>query len=598
MFDKLELWSIGTAAVIDTALLLALLEPRNRQWLRVPVAVLLWGAWLWHVGFFLLLLLPLGDPWTLTLQRLCLLAMCAGLLLMPSGLLHATVRLWRHGLALLARPDPRHLLAYAPLVAFFPLALTLDVRPHQLLHGVVPQLYLLWAAAVNIIASVVFLRLRGRIDALHARKFLTAMACILPAMSALHLFGLLFPSNLTLLLCALSPVVPALLFGYFVVRFHFLQLVVERSFVYGAILGGIMLFHQIAFQDLSVALPVSYRLPLVVLEAVVLVSLILGYRPLRQRLAEALPYLLGSHVAEVRERLRRLATQLSAQAGRPPLVILNWFARALRDALEVEYAAGWLIQPTEQIGIRCGDADRLTDDQVLLLYRHMQAANASLCTRRDAPNAATLECLQAAGGFLAVLKVRPTIAGLMLLGRRRRELGEEEINMILVLVEQLAVTVDNGLLHAERQAAEHRAFQKEKLSALGVLASAIAHEVKNPLSAIKAIATVLAEELGPEHANAEDVRLILGEVDRLTGATVQLLDLARPRGAAETAGRLDEVLAGTTRILGHMARQQNIDLRLHLPKDCRRCVPTLIRWRRSSSTCCRTPWRRLAREAR
>src|SRR5436305_5363288 len=42
-------------------------------------------------------------------------------------------------------------------------------------------------------------------------------------------------------------------------------------------------------------------------------------------------------------------------------------------------------------------------------------------------------------------------------------------NAVLLLVEQLAITIDNSLLQAERLATERRALQNEKLSALGLL---------------------------------------------------------------------------------------------------------------------------------
>src|SRR5205807_1269078 len=109
-----------------------------------------------------------------------------------------------------------------------------------------------------------------------------------------------------------------------------------------------------------------------------------------------------------------------------------------------------------------------------------------------------------------------------------RELIGEEINAVLLLVEQLTITLDHSLLVAERLDAERRAGQAEKLAALGLLASSLAHEIKNPLSAVKAIATVLAEDLGPDSPHAEDVGLILGEVNRLAATTMQLLEFARP----------------------------------------------------------------------
>jgi signal transduction histidine kinase len=174
--------------------------------------------------------------------------------------------------------------------------------------------------------------------------------------------------------------------------------------------------------------------------------------------------------------------------------------------------------------------------------------------------------LRSAEASLAVVLAHENVAGLLLFGRgrRNRQPSEEEANAVALLAEQLAITLDNALLQAERLAAERRALQAEKLSALGLLASSLAHEVKNPLSAIKTIATVLAEDLGEGSPHAEDLRLILGEVDRLSATTGQLLEFARPASAARAPGSVGEVLTGTLRLLRHLARQQGVALETRL----------------------------------
>src|SRR5260370_21850976 len=196
----------------------------------------------------------------------------------------------------------------------------------------------------------------------------------------------------------------------------------------------------------------------------------------------------------------------------------------------------------------------------------MRLADLQNCSRRQAPDREVSHCLRQTAAALAVVKTQPKIAGLLVVGRgrRNRDLGEEETNAVLLLVEQLAITADNSLLQAERLEAERRALQNEKLSALGLLASSIAHEVKNPLSAIKTIATVLAEDLGPDNPHAQEVSLILGEVDRLARTTDQLLRSARPRASPSGPASIPVVLDSAIRLLEHLANQQNIAIETHL----------------------------------
>jgi signal transduction histidine kinase len=580
MFENVQSVCLAAAAVFDTVLLLALLERRNWPFVRVPIVAMMAGAWLWHAGqFSLLLLVDLPGAWPWYAQSLSMLAMAAGLLLMPCGLLHAAWRVWRNKIGMQARPESHHIFCYLPLLLVVPLTLRFFASGRRDFVAETAALeapYFFLAGLVNVTAASLFLGVRRRIELPQARPFFLQLASVLIGITVLQVFVVSVARNAWpeaegywMLAVTLSPLAPALLFAYFVIRYNFLQIIVERSLVYGALLVSVLLLHQLAFQDVSAALPEVYRLHIVCLETVALVALILCYQPLRQRSAEALRYFLGIRVSGIREGLRQLSRELSAQTGRPVNDVLVWFEKSLRDALQVDYVGGWLFDPADNVTFRCGDTTRWTDAGARWLYQTMRSTDIAVCSRRHTPDRTLVQPLQEAAAALAVVKTRPNISGLLVIGRGRanRDLSEEETNAIVLLVEQLATTLDNSVLQAERLAAERKAMQSEKLSALGLLASSIAHEVKNPLSAIKTIATVLSEDLGPDSPHAEDLRLILGEIDRLATTTAQLLEIARPRSSPRTPASVPEALSGTLRLLRHLASQQDIAIDTRLADD-------------------------------
>jgi signal transduction histidine kinase len=526
------------------------------------------GVWLWHAGLLTThLLVPATGFRTATWTAFYL--ACVGALLMPCAITHAVARLWRTGLARLDRCNPWHLAAYLPMLALVPLAGRLETpATADLLMPLLPfsAAYLLWTSVVNAVASAAFWRLRRRPEYAAVRSLFTWVALLFLGGTILHWVAWLATADdssmwghSVRLAGAVWPALAVMVLAYFMAHHDVLELLVDRSFVYAGALMAVVLLHQLVYQEFSAALPEAGRAALTLLELGGLAAIVLACRPLRRRWAEALRYLMGAYVAERRERLQRLATAMSAQAGLPDTELLAWFGAALRDALEVDFTAGWLVRGDGSILHHWGNAAPLDGHTALGLMRRMCANRMMRCTPRDAADADAADALCTAGASLAVTRTFGDITGLLLIGKHRRNalLNDEEVHAVLLLVEQLAATLHNVALEAERRAAERRAAQAEKLSALGLLASSIAHEVRNPLSAIKTITAVLGEDLGPASAHAEDIRLILGEIDRLAATTNQLLAHTRPASVGGQPGSVAAALSDTRRLLGHRAREQN-----------------------------------------
>jgi len=68
----------------------------------------------------------------------------------------------------------------------------------------------------------------------------------------------------------------------------------------------------------------------------------------------------------------------------------------------------------------------------------------------------------------------------------------------------------------------------DRLSALGQLSAGLAHEIRNPLGAIKGAVEILQEDFPTGHPKAEFYAILLKEVERLNDVLINFLSFARP----------------------------------------------------------------------
>jgi signal transduction histidine kinase len=98
-------------------------------------------------------------------------------------------------------------------------------------------------------------------------------------------------------------------------------------------------------------------------------------------------------------------------------------------------------------------------------------------------------------------------------------------------------------IQAETLAQSHRDLQEQtrllleketqlrradRLSALGQLSAGLAHEIRNPLGAIKGAVEILQEDYPTGHPKAEFYAILLKEVERLNDVLTNFLSFARP----------------------------------------------------------------------
>jgi signal transduction histidine kinase len=158
------------------------------------------------------------------------------------------------------------------------------------------------------------------------------------------------------------------------------------------------------------------------------------------------------------------------------------------------------------------------------------------------------------------LRREDKVQGLLAVDAASASLTPDVHTILALLADQVAIAIDDSRLLEENLRLERELAERERLAALGRMAATVAHEIKNPLSAIKSIAQVMREDESLRNEYERDLGLIVGETDRLSQSVTQLLSFARRESPAGQPLSVDELVRSVVDLFRASAREQGIVL--------------------------------------
>jgi two-component system, NtrC family, sensor histidine kinase PilS len=103
------------------------------------------------------------------------------------------------------------------------------------------------------------------------------------------------------------------------------------------------------------------------------------------------------------------------------------------------------------------------------------------------------------------------------------------------------------------RALEETSRRQDRLAAIGRMAASIAHEIRNPLAAMRGSIQMLRADMEGKSSQTELMEIILRESDRLNRIISDFLSYARPRSIIESKVDVGELLKQTFTLLRHSA---------------------------------------------
>jgi two-component system sensor histidine kinase HydH len=109
--------------------------------------------------------------------------------------------------------------------------------------------------------------------------------------------------------------------------------------------------------------------------------------------------------------------------------------------------------------------------------------------------------------------------------------------------------------------------RKEKLAAVGRLAAGVAHEIRNPLSSLKGIASYFKNRSDEDSGDKDMAGVMIVEVDRMNRVISELLDFAKPTDIQRRTTDVNTLLEHSVRLIENEASTKGVSVSLDLNKQ-------------------------------
>ena len=338
----------------------------------------------------------------------------------------------------------------------------------------------------------------------------------------------------------LGSLLPSVLLAYYIYRYRYLEIIIEESLIVVTFATVVLTVYVFGTRTIGDWMTHRYGVRPGLVEALLILALALLAAPLRGWLAQRFHKLFEREAALYKE----IVARIGSYAGQ---------YKDLSDLLDFVEERTTGVLGLRRLKIFIEDAEPWVK-QVLEK------------SKENGWEAVEDEPALADQGFKLAYPLRreDKVEGLLAVDAASASLTPDARSIIGLLADQVALAIDDSRLFEENLRLERELAERERLASLGRMAATVAHEIKNPLSAIKSIAQVMREDENLRNEYERDLGLIVGETDRLSQSVTQLLSFARKESPATQPLSVDELLRSVVDLFRANAREQGIALDCHV----------------------------------
>ncbi len=151
--------------------------------------------------------------------------------------------------------------------------------------------------------------------------------------------------------------------------------------------------------------------------------------------------------------------------------------------------------------------------------------------------------------------------------QQRHRFSNDEVKILTTLGDLSAVAIEKGRLLARVVDMEEKLRASERLSALGLLAAEIAHEIRNPLTVMQMLFHALVESMALDDTSQRDAKLIGEKMRQMNRILDQVLSFARSSEPIKEPVHAQQLFDDVFLLTRHKLQQAGIDVRSSVPDD-------------------------------
>jgi signal transduction histidine kinase len=136
----------------------------------------------------------------------------------------------------------------------------------------------------------------------------------------------------------------------------------------------------------------------------------------------------------------------------------------------------------------------------------------------------------------------------------------EDLDLLATLSNQATIALENARLYEDISRAKVQMQRADRLASLGTLTAGLAHEIRNPLVAIKTFTQLLPERFDDSEFREHFLNVTAGEVDRISSLVTELLDFARPSQPKLNKEDLNQVVEKMLLLVDTESHKKNVQV--------------------------------------